>query len=104
MSAILIYVTCANAEEAKKIAGELVERKLIACANIMQPHTAVYPWEGQVQTGAETAMILKSYDSKFLEIKQAICAMHSYECPCILALPVKIGHEPFIDWIGAQLS
>ena len=103
MSVIFVYVTCADQDEAKTIAGELIERKLAACANIMQPHTAVYKWDGQIQTGAETAMILKTEESRFQELKEAVCAIHSYECPCIVALPVKAGHDPFMEWIGAQL-
>lgn len=104
MDVIWVYVTCASQDEARKIAGALVERKLIACANIMAPHTAVYRWDGQVQTGPETAMVLKTGTDRFEAVKKEICALHSYDCPCILALPVSAGHEPFLQWIAAEIS
>jgi len=102
MSHIVIYVTCADSEEAQKIAGLLLEKDLIACANILQPHMAIYKWEGAVESGQEQAMILKTRADLFDEVEQAICAVHSYECPCIVAMPVIEGHDPFLQWINDQ--
>ena len=104
MDTIFVYVTCEDQDEAKRIAGELIERKLIACANIMSPHMAVYKWDGQIQTGDETAMILKTEQGLFEQVEAAICAIHSYDTPCIVALPVTAGHAPFLQWIGEQLQ
>ncbi len=102
MSKILIYVMCGDNDEAERIARHLVEKELVACANIMAPHRALYKWEGKFETGAETTMILKTQGSLFEQVRAEICALHSYDCPCIVAVPVIAGHEPFLRWIEEQ--
>lgn len=104
MSAVMIYVTCASHPEAETIAGRLVTQKLIACANIFQPHLAVFEWEGSVESEEEVAMILKTRDDLFEQVRQAVLDAHSYDCPCIVALPISQGHQPFLDWIGEEAS
>lgn len=102
MSAIMIYITCAGSEEAEKIASHLLDRGLVACANIMAPHRAIYKWQGKVENAQETAMIVKTREGLFEQVRAEICAMHSYECPCIVAVPLVAGHEPFLQWINEQ--
>ncbi len=99
---IFIYITCASSEEARKIASSLVDRRLVACANIMAPHEAVYQWKGRVETGAEVAVIMKTRAELFEQVKEAILKLHSYETPCIVALPIEAGHAPFLQWIEEE--
>ncbi len=99
---IFIYITCASSEEARKIASSLVDRRLVACANIMAPHEAVYQWKGRVETGAEVAVIMKTRAALFEQVKEAILKLHSYETPCIVALPIEAGHAPFLRWIEEE--
>lgn len=101
-NAIIIYVTCEDQEEAQRIASALLEKNLIACANIFAPHTAVYRWEGKVEAEAETAMILKTRDALFDAVKEEILKLHSYDCPCIVSWPIEKGHKLFMDWIGEE--
>lgn len=96
---ILIYTVCANNAEARKIASALLSQRLVACANIFPEHLSIYRWEDKEQTSAETAMILKTRAELFDTISERIKALHSYDCPCIVALPVEKGHQPFLDWI-----
>ncbi len=102
MAVIMIYVTCGTVDEAERIAAVLVEKKLVACANIMAPHTAVYEWDGKVETGTETAMVLKTRDGLFEDVRAEINVLHSYECPCIVMWPVTDGHPAFLQWVQAQ--
>lgn len=102
MPAILIYMTCRDAAEGERIAAALLGKRLIACANIMSPHRSLYRWKGKIETGDETAVIMKTRAALFPEAERAIREIHSYECPCIVALPVSAGHAPFLDWIGAE--
>lgn len=104
MSVMMIYVTCADAAEAEKVAAHLLEQKLIACANIMAPHTSLYEWQGKAEKGTETAMFLKTTDDMFETVQQEISTLHSYECPCIVGIPVIAGHAPFLQWISDQVA
>ena len=102
MSSLFVYVTCKDDNEARHIAGHLLQEKLIACANIMAPHQSIYEWDRKIEDGTETAMILKTTSENFDNLKEAVCKLHSYDCPCIVALPIEKGHEPFLQWIEAQ--
>lgn len=99
---IWVYMTASNREEAEHIGAALVEKRLAACVNIWQGMTSLYEWEGQVHQEQETVLIAKTAADRFQELEQAVTKLHSYDCPCIVALPVSHGHEPFLEWIREQ--
>ncbi|GJL84939.1 MAG: divalent-cation tolerance protein CutA [Micavibrio sp.] len=102
MSVITIYTTCSNKEEAQKISKALVEARLVACANIMSPHEAVYWWEGKVEQSEEVAVIFKTREELFEAAKDKICELHSYDCPCVVAWPVTNGHASYLEWVSGE--
>ena len=99
----LLYVTCANHQEARRIAGVLVEEKLVACANIMPPHTAVYRWQEEVRDEPEVAMVLKTRAELTARVAERIKGLHSYSVPCVVALPIQGGNPDFLTWIGKEV-
>ena len=103
-SPIMIYMTCPTADEAEKIAAALLDENLIACANIMAPHTALYRWEGKAERGSECAVIMKTRAALFDQVKETACGLHSYECPCIVSWSIESGHAPFLEWIDSETS
>lgn len=104
MTKQLIYITCADHEEAKRIAQHVVGQKLAACANIFQPHIALYEWDGTLQEGEEVAMILKTTAENVEALKEAVLALHSYENPCFVALEIASGAKEFLEWITIQTT
>jgi periplasmic divalent cation tolerance protein len=104
MSVYIAYITAENEKEAQDLAAGLLQKKLIACANILPSHRAVYQWQGEVKSEPETAMIIKTTRSAIKEIENYLVAHHSYECPCLVAWPVEAGHAPFLSWIEDQLK
>jgi periplasmic divalent cation tolerance protein len=101
---ISIYMTCADEAEARKIATSLLDERLIACANITAPHKALYNWNGKREESSEVAVIMKTRADLFVRAREKARALHSYECPCIVALPVVNGHGPFLDWIESETA
>jgi len=99
VSVVFIYTVCSNDAEARKIASALLSERLIACANIFPEHLSMYRWDGKEQVAAETGMILKTQADLFDAVSERIKALHSYDCPCITALSVERGYQPFLDWI-----
>jgi periplasmic divalent cation tolerance protein len=99
MSAVWVYVTASDAAEAEKLARAVVEARLAACANILGPTTAIYWWEGQVESGQEVALVLKSRQELVPAITEKIVALHSYDCPCVVALPISGGNADFLHWL-----
>jgi periplasmic divalent cation tolerance protein len=100
----MLYVTCTDHDEALRIARTLVDEKLIACANILAPHTAVYRWEGKVETGPETAMIMKTSSDKTARVTERIKRLHSYDVPCVVAWPVADGNPDFLTWVQDEVA
>lgn len=99
---IFVYVTCASRDEARNMADAIVGQRLAACANIMAGHDSVYWWEGKVQSAQEVAVVFKTRFDLFPALEAAIKEIHSYDVPCIVALPIETGHEPFLKWIEAE--
>jgi len=104
MAASLLYVTAESKEEAVRIGRELVEKRLAACANVIPSTTAVYWWEGEVQEDGEAVLIVKTRDDLVETVTAEIKALHSYDCPCVVAFPVADGNAEFLDWIVKETS
>ena len=102
--ACFIYVTTGSIDEAKTIGRKLVETRLAACVNIIDPMISLYWWEGKVQEGNETVLIAKTTALKVAALTAAVCELHSYDCPCVIALPIVDGNAHYVDWIGREAA
>ncbi len=99
---VLVYVTFPNSETALSICRLLVEEKLIACANILPPHTSLYEWNNEIKQETETGALLKTRKKLFEALQQRILSLHPYDCPCIAMISLKNGHADFLNWIQSQ--
>jgi periplasmic divalent cation tolerance protein len=99
-----VYVTAADADEARRIGRVLVEEDLAACVNILPGHTAIYRWEGKLEEGAEAAFLAKTTAGRFDTLRARIRALHSYALPCIVAFPAEAGDAEFLDWVRAAVG
>ncbi|MAM68058.1 MAG: divalent-cation tolerance protein CutA [Rhodospirillaceae bacterium] len=99
----LIYITTDGADEARKIGRALVEARLAACANIIDPMTSVYWWDGEVQEGNETVLIAKTTADKVDALNDKVLDLHSYECPCVVSIPIVGGSSTFLRWIENEI-
>lgn len=99
---LVILVTTVNKEEAVRIGKGMVDAKLAACANIILGVQSIYRWKGKVVKSQEALLILKSTRPRYRALEKAIKAMHTYETPEILALPVKEGLDQYIGWVRSE--
>ncbi len=102
MESCLCYVTCGSREEAVAIAREVVERRLAACANIIDGLTSIYRWEGSVHEDPEVLLLLKTRRDLAEALTEAIVALHSYDCPCVTVLPITGGNRDYLAWIASE--
>ena len=98
-----IYMTVGSKEEARKIGKELVTTRLAACVNILDNMNSFYRWEGKIQDDTEVVMIAKTTEERVPDLIKKVKSLHSYDCPCIVSLPVAGGHQPFLDWIAGNV-
>lgn len=100
--ALLVYMTAASPEEARTIGDALVTGRLAACVNILGPVQSLFRWKGQVQSETETAFIAKTTQERLDGLTAEVRRLHSYEVPCIIALPILGGDTAFLDWIASE--
>ena len=103
MSVILGYVPCKNKKEAKKIAGLLLEKKLIACANILNSTESIYLWEGKIRNETESILLMKTLSSKGSMVKAAVKKNHSYKLPCIAFIKFDEINKEYELWVKKQV-
>ena len=97
---IIVLITAKDNSEAEKIARSLIEQKLIACANIVPGVKSFFRWEGKADNANEVLLILKTKKNLFKRVEKAVKALHSYEVPEIIALPIIEGHRPYLKWVN----
>jgi len=96
---IIVLITAGSEEEARKIAGSLVEGKKAACVNIVPGVDSLFRWEDRLDSARESLLLVKTKASLFPEIVEMVKRMHSYEVPEILALPIIAGSEDYLKWL-----
>lgn len=96
---VLILTTWPDENLAQQAAVQWLEKNLVACVNILPKMTSIYRWEGEINTGNEHQMFLKTSAHRVDELMQSIVELHPYECPEILQLPITAGHSEYLTWI-----
>jgi periplasmic divalent cation tolerance protein len=100
--ALVVLVTAPDADKAAAIARALVEERLAACGNVLPAIRSIYRWEGKVNDDAEALLVLKTTRARFPALRDRVLALHSYQVPEVLALPVEAGSDAYLAWVAAE--
>jgi periplasmic divalent cation tolerance protein len=98
----VVLVTAPDVETGARIARALVEEGLIACANVVPGIRSIYRWQGRVAEDTEVLLVLKTRASRCAALAARVKALHPYELPEVIALPVADGSEAYLDWVVAE--
>lgn len=102
---LLVFVTCADPPEARRIAQTLVNERLAACVNIHQGVVrSVYRWKGKVEQAREILLLIKTSSRLFSRLERRVSELHSYDTPEIIALPIVAGSHPYLAWISESVG
>ncbi|NOX38136.1 MAG: divalent-cation tolerance protein CutA [Calditrichaeota bacterium] len=101
---ITVLCTVPSQESARQIAHTLINEKLAACCNIVPGLTSVYFWKGEVCEDAELLLIIKTTAAAFESLRERIRAIHPYEVPEIIALPIIKGHQDYLNWVEENVG
>lgn len=99
-----VYMTFGSKDEARTIGKVLVQEKLVACVNIFDGVNSIYVWQDELQDDQEVVMIAKSTTVKIEAVIDRVRSLHSYDCPCIISLPLGNGNADFLDWIRGAVQ
>ena len=99
-----VYITVGSLEEAKGIGQILVGQNLAACVNLLENMTSIYNWEDKMEESQEVIMIAKTRKTLMPKLIEKVNSLHSYDCPCILELPIQGGNLNFLSWIKSQTA
>ena len=89
---------------AQALADELIRQRLAACVNILAPCRSVYRWQAAVQHDEEHPMLIKTTRERYAALEAAIRARHPYELPEIVAVPIELGLQAYLDWVAAETA
>jgi periplasmic divalent cation tolerance protein len=104
MSVVSVYVIFANPEEAEHIGRVVVEERLAACINVLDPCRSIYRWQGAVETADETPAILKTTVEAADALISRIAGLHSYEVPCIAVWPIDKLLLSYAEWVEQSIG
>jgi periplasmic divalent cation tolerance protein len=103
-TAVVILTTLASADEAVTLIRALLDRRLIACGNILPGVRSIYRWEGKVADEQEVIVLLKTRASRVEALEMAFGELHPYKVPELVALPVTAGLHRYLEWIDDETS
>lgn len=99
MSPLMVYCTCPDIKHARRIATELVARRLAACINVLPAIESVYRWRGKIERAEECLLLIKTASDRLDPLKAAIVELHPYELPEVLAVEIGSGLDRTLGWI-----
>lgn len=102
MDFIFIYITSPSKEKAGEIARHLLEKRLVACANIF-PIDSLYWWEGKITEENEFVLIAKTTKENFERVREEVKKIHPYKTPCIVRIPVS-SNEEYFNWLKGEIK
>lgn len=100
--ALVVLVTAPSPEAAAELARALVGERLAACGNVVPGLRSIYRWEGKVHDDAEALLVLKTTRARFEALRDRVLALHPYDVPEVIALPVEAGSARYLAWIAGE--
>lgn len=104
MDAIVVFCTVPNKDDAKKISKALLEENLAACVSTIDKVSSLFSWNGEICSENELLLVIKTRKELFEKIEVVIKALHSYNVPEIIALPIILGSDDYLGWIEHEIT
>jgi periplasmic divalent cation tolerance protein len=101
---VMVYVSVSSRVEAERIARILLDERLVACVNIVDSVFSFFHWEGKVESAMECLLIMKSRADLFSVLESRVRALHNYDVPEVIAVPIVLGSEKYLNWMRGSLK
>ena len=103
-SCLIVLSTVPSTQKAKDIAEKLVQERLCACVNIVDEVQSIFRWQAEIQNDPEVLMILKTTQERYIALEKRIQELHPYDVPEVIALPIAMGAQAYLDWLKAEVT
>ena len=100
---LIVFVTCQSSEEAEIIARTVVVEHLAACVNVLPGVRSCYMWGSEMKWSEEVLLLIKTTEARFLGLQSRIRELHSYDIPEIVAVPIEIGFDKYLQWVAQSV-
>jgi periplasmic divalent cation tolerance protein len=101
---LVVLCTVPDAETAARLARAVVDERLAACVSVVPGLRSIYRWKGEICDDAEVLLVAKTRRAAFEALRARLVALHPYEVPEVVALPIVAGHHPYLAWLDASLD
>lgn len=101
---IVVFSTCGDESEAKRVSHHLVSERVAACVTIVPGAASVYRWKGKVEESQEWVLIIKSSRAAFPKLQEELQRVHSYQVPEVVAIPVVDGSPSYLEWLDREIE
>lgn len=101
---MVVLVTCPTRAMARRLANTLVEERLAACVNALSGVDSTFRWKGKTERCREVLLLIKTTARRFERLRRAVVALHPYDVPEIIALPLSVAHPPYLEWVRRAVS
>ena len=96
---VVAFSTAGSPEEARQIGRALVAEQLAGCVNIVENIQSIYRWQGAIESAGESLLLIKTRANHIPAIESRLRELHSYEVPELVAIPIRLGAQPYLDWL-----
>jgi len=103
-AAVAVLSTAGSRDEAERLAATLVGERLAACVNVIAPIVSIYRWQGAVERGDEALLVIKTRRRLVPALIARLQALHSYDVPEAIVLPIESGSRSYLDWLIAETT
>ncbi len=100
---IVVMIACSSKREAARIKEVLLEKRKVACVNIIPKVDSFFWWKGKIDSSLEVLLLAKTKKKMLKGIITLVKKIHSYEVPEIIALPITGGNRDYLSWIGEEV-
>lgn len=101
---LLVLTTFPDSEQAREVAGRLLDERLAACVSVMPVVESHYVWDGERQQASEVPVMIKTTEAAYASLEVRLRELHPYEVPEVIALPVVAGLPAYLEWVGQRCA
>jgi len=101
---VIVLTSVPVGDQGEALARRLLDDRLAACVNLLAPMTSFYRWNGAIERDVERQLVVKTTMERVPEIRARLVAMHSYELPEFLVLPVADGSPGYLEWVRSETA